>query len=104
MTNMFSTMTISTHGMRAQGERVRVIAQNLANADTAPLKPGDDPYVRQVITFKNEMDKASGEKLVQVDEVKKVDKEQFITKYMPDHPAADDQGYVKMPNVNMLMR
>ena len=103
MTNMFSTMTISTHGMRAQGERVRVIAQNLANADTAPLKPGDDPYVRQGITFKNEMDKASGEKLVQVDEVKKVDKEQFITKYMPDHPAADDQGYVKMPNVNMLI-
>ena len=103
MTNMFSTMTISTHGMRAQGERVRVIAQNLANADTAPLKTGDDPYVRQVITFKNEMDKASGEKLVQVDEVKKVDKEQFITKYMPDHPAADDQGYVKMPNVNMLI-
>lgn len=103
MTDMFSTMMISAQGMRAQGERTRVIAENMANADTAPDKLGDDPYIRQVITFKNVMDKEIGSKVVKVKDVEKVDKEQFTLKYMPDHPAADETGYVKMPNINPLI-
>ena len=78
MTEMFSTMAISSHGMRAQGSRVRVIAENLANKDTGPTRPGEDPYIRQVITFENEMDKNIGSKIVKVKDVEKVDKEQFV--------------------------
>lgn len=103
MPDMFSTMKISANGMRAQGERTRVIAENMANADTAPIRPGEDPYVRQVITFENVMDKEIGSKIVKVKDVEKVDKEQFVLKYMPDHPASDGEGYVKMPNINPLI-
>ena len=103
MSDMFSTLSISGAGMRVQNERVRVIAQNIANADTAPSKPGDKPYSRQIISFKNQMDKTEGQKLVKVDEVQKDTKTEFEKKYMPGHPAADADGYVLMPNVNSLV-
>jgi flagellar basal-body rod protein FlgC len=100
---MFSTLTVSGYGMRAQNERVRVIAQNIANTDTAPVKPGDQPYTRQQITFKNELDRKTGEKLVKVDKIQNDTKSSFPMKYMPGHPAADKDGYVKMPNVTTLI-
>lgn len=103
MADMFSTLTVSGYGMRAQSERVRVIAQNIANADTTPLKPGDQPYTRQQITFKNYLDRTHDEKLVKVDDVKNDTKSEYPMKYMPGHPAADANGYVKMPNVNGLI-
>ena len=103
MSDLFATMTISSHGMRAQGERIRVVAENVANADTAPEKPGDEPYTRQVITFKNTLDRELGHKVVEVDDVEKIKDNKFIKKYMPDHPAADVGGYVEMPNVNKLV-
>jgi flagellar basal-body rod protein FlgC len=103
MSDLFSTLTISSHGMRAQGERIRVVAENLANADTAPEKPGDDPYIRQIITFKNTLDREIGEKVVKVDDVEKIKENKFVKKHMPDHPAADPNGYVNMPNVNTLI-
>ena len=71
MSEMFTTMSISGAGMKAQNERVRVIAQNIANADTAPTKPGDKPYNRQIISFKNVMDKhckQEGYKVIPVNE------------------------------------
>lgn len=103
MTELFSTLRISGAGMAAQNERVRVIAQNIANADTGPTAPGEDPYRRQVITFKNELDKRVGAKVVRVDQVKEDTKSDFIMKYQPGHPAADENGYVKMPNINSLI-
>jgi flagellar basal-body rod protein FlgC len=103
MAEMFSTLRISGAGMAAQNERVRIIAQNIANADTGPTKPGEEPYRRQVITFKNELDKRVGAKVVQVDQVKEDTKSDFIMKYQPGHPAADENGYVKMPNINSLI-
>ncbi len=103
MAEMFSTLKISGAGMAAQNERVRVIAQNIANADTGPTAPGEDPYRRQVITFKNELDKRVGAKVVRVDEVKEDTKSDFILKYQPGHPGADENGYVKMPNINSLI-
>ncbi len=101
--NMFSTLTVSGYGMRAQSERVRVIAQNIANSDTAPLNPGEMPYTRQQITFKNHLDRKIGEKLVEVKDIKNDTKAEYPLKYMPGHPAADAEGYVKMPNVNGLI-
>ncbi len=100
---LLNAMQISAMGMRAQGERIRVITENVANASTAAGTPDEDPYARQIITFKNEMDRQLGVNLVEVDDITKDKKAPFPTKYMPDHPGADENGYVKMPNVNMMI-
>jgi flagellar basal-body rod protein FlgC len=101
--DIFSAMKISAYGMRAQGARIRVITENVANSDTTGLKPGEDPYRRQTISFKNELDKEAGVRLVQVDDIGQDKNSQFPIKYLPDHPAANAEGYVKMPNVNSLI-
>ncbi len=103
MSDMFATMKVSSSGMRVNSERINVIAQNAANADTAPSKPGELPYTRKTISFKNILDKQTGEKLVTVDKVSEDKKSEYIKKYMPGHPAADTDGYVQMPNVNSLV-
>lgn len=103
MGDFFATMKIASSGMRVQSDRINVIAQNTANADTAPDKPGDLPYTRKQIMFKNVLDKASGEKLVTVDRISEDKKTDYLKKYMPGHPAADVDGYVTMPNVNSLI-
>lgn len=93
---------ISTSGMRAQAMRMRVISENLANASTAPGTPDEDPYRRKTISFKNELDRASGIDIVTLDRIDE-DQGDFVLKYEPSHPAADDNGYVRMPNVNSLI-
>ncbi|MDY0030172.1 MAG: flagellar basal body rod protein FlgC [Pseudobdellovibrionaceae bacterium] len=103
MSDIINTMKISGAGMRVQSERVRVIAQNMANSDTAPSKPGELPYTRKTITFKNQMDREIGEKLVQVDKIEQDKEADYVKKYMPGHPAADADGYVMMPNVSSLI-
>lgn len=100
---ILDSMTISAQGMRVQGTRIRVISENIANADTAANVPGQDPYARQLISFKNEMDRKLGHKTVNVDKITEDTKSPFILKYLPDHPGADANGYVKMPNVNPLV-
>ena len=100
---MFSTLAVSSAGMRAQSERVRVIAQNIANSDTAPAAKGEDPYRRQIITFKSQMDKNLGAEIVKVKDVSEDRNSNFVQKYMPGHPAADESGYVLMLNVNSLI-
>ena len=101
--DILGAMQISASGMRAQGTRVRVIAENVANADTTGTKPGEDPYRRQTISFVNELDIVSGLHKVKVDRIAEDNETPFSLQYMPDHPAADADGYVKTPNVNMLM-
>ena len=103
MTDMFDAMTISAHGMRAQGERTRVIAENMANASTGALSPDSDPYARKVITFKNTLDREYGHKTVKVEDITDDRRSEFPLKYMPDHPGANEAGYVKMPNVSTLI-
>lgn len=103
MSDLYGAMTISAYGMKAQSQRVRVIAENMANSSTTGTKPNEDPYRRQIITFKNEMDRQKGMDLVQVDKVEEDTKRPFVLKYMPEHPAADAKGYVKMPNVDPIV-
>lgn len=103
MSDIMNTMKIAGAGMRVQSERVRVIAQNVANADTAPSKPGENPYTRKTISFKTMMDKESGENLVRVDKISQDKSQDYVKKYMPGHPAADADGYVMMPNVVALI-
>jgi flagellar basal-body rod protein FlgC len=103
MSDLYNALNISTHGMKAQSARIKVISENVANADTAGLKPGDDPYTRKTITFKNELDRQTKSDLVSVDKISQDKKAPFIEKYMPDHPGADASGMVKMPNINTLV-
>lgn len=103
MTDLYGAMTISAYGMKAQSQRVRVIAENMANSDTAANTPDADPYTRQIITFKNEMDRQKGMDLVQVDDIEPDKKRPYILKYMPEHPGADAKGYVKMPNIDAIV-
>ncbi len=95
-------MDISTSGMEAQGTRLKTIAENLANANSLSQTAGGDPYRRKIVTFKNELDHATGENQVKVDKVL-TDKSDFPTKYDPSNPSADATGYVKTPNVNSLV-
>jgi flagellar basal-body rod protein FlgC len=100
--DLIKAMSLAAKGMQAQGVRMRVISENMANAETTSQKPGGDPYRRQIVSFKNELDRAEGVKMVEVDKINP-DKSEFVLKYDPSHPAADAKGYVKMPNVNTLI-
>ena len=100
--NLSVSADIAVSGMKAQAERLRVISEIMANADSVGIRPGEDPYRRQVVTFKNYVDEATGAQLVKVDKVLP-DRSPFQMKYMPDHPAANAEGYVAMPNVNPLV-
>lgn len=94
-----TTLDIAAKGMQAQSQRLRVIAENLANADSTASSPDANPYQRQILTFKTVMDRASGIRTVAVDKVMK-DTSDFGSRYEPGNPAADAKGYVKTPNVN----
>lgn len=99
---MFKTMMIAAAGMRAQSKRIRVVSENIANASTTALAPGQEPYRRKIPTFKSELDTSLGTKTVRMSGVVR-DTSPFGLKYNPQHPAADDKGYVKTPNVNSLI-
>ncbi|MDO9412211.1 MAG: flagellar basal body rod protein FlgC [Pseudolabrys sp.] len=100
--DFLKTMSIATSGLRAQAGRMRIISENVANADSTPASPGADPYRRKVPTFKAELDRSLDAKVVGMGKVG-VDKSDFKLKYEPGHPAADDSGNVKYPNVNSLV-
>ena len=100
--NLSVSADIAVSGMKAQAERLRVISENMANADSVGIRPGEDPYRRQVVTFTPPAAAATGAQLVKVDKVLP-DRSPFQMKYMPDHPAANAEGYVAMPNVNPLV-
>ena len=99
---MMKSMLIAAAGMRAQAERWRVIAENMANASSTAATPGEDPYRRRIPVFKTELDRAIGVETVKVSSVVK-DMSEFREQFMPGHPAADSRGYVKMPNVSSLI-
>jgi len=96
-----NSVQVSASGLRAQALRMRVIAENLANADSVAQTPGGQPYRRRIPTFRAELDKTSGATEVEVPSIKG-DKSAFPRVYQPGNPAADAKGYVLMPNVNAL--
>ncbi len=100
--NLSVSADIAVSGMKAQAERLRVISENMANADSVGVRPGEDPYRRQVVTFKDYIDKETGARMVKVDKVVK-DESEFPLKYEPNNPLANAQGYVAQPNVNPLI-
>jgi len=102
MSEFQKAMQVATSGMMAQNLRVRIISQNIANADSLATTPGGNPYQRQTISFKNAFDRAAGVEVVEVGKVG-VDRAPFGQKFDPGHPAADENGYVKLPNVKPLI-
>ena len=93
---------IATSGLRAQAGRMRVISENIANADSTAPTAGGDPYRRKIPTFVSALDHALDAKLVGLGKIAP-DQSAFRTRYEPSNPAADAQGYVKYPNVNPLV-
>ena len=100
--DLMESLMISAAGMRVQGERLRVVAENISNADSVSEVPGGDPYRRKTISFRNALDRELGIETVQVQKVG-LDQSDFKVKYEPGNPAADAKGYVKLPNVNALI-
>jgi flagellar basal-body rod protein FlgC len=96
------SMAIAASGLRAHPGRMRIISENIANADSTPSSPGADPYRRKVPTFRSEMDRALGASLVDLGKTQ-TDTSDFRLRYEPGHPAADKDGNVKYPNVNPLI-
>ena len=96
------TMAIAASGLRAQAGRMRIISENIANADSTPNAAGADPYRRKVPTFRAEIDRALGASLVELGKTQ-TDSSDFRVRYEPGHPAADKDGNVKYPNVNPLI-
>jgi flagellar basal-body rod protein FlgC len=96
------TIDISASGMKAQTSRLKIIAENMANAESGPSKPGAEPYRRKTISFKNEMDRQEGIHKVKIAGIGQ-DKTPFRMKFDPGNPMADQQGYIQLPNVNSLI-
>lgn len=95
-----ATMAVASSALRAQQGRMRVIAENIANANSTSRTAGGDPYRRQVPVFKpTQVQGAQGVQMLRVDP----DQSDFKTEYDPGNPAADDKGYVKLPNVNTMV-
>jgi flagellar basal-body rod protein FlgC len=100
--DLTTSLQIAAGGMRAQGTRLRVVAENLANAHSTGETPNDVPYRRQVVTFRNVFDSEIGANMVEVARIG-ADPGEFQRRYEPAHPSADDNGYVLYPNVNSLV-
>ncbi len=95
-------MSIAGSGLEAQSSRLRVVSENIANVDSTGRVGGADPYRRRTITFDSVMSRAEGVNLVRVKDLG-IDNAPFRLEYEPGHQAADENGYVKRPNVNVLV-
>ena len=100
--DFLKTISVAASGLKVQNGRMRVIAENIANADSTGDKPGADPYRRKLPTFGRRFDKELEAHVVELGRVRP-DQTPFRTKYDPGHPAADQNGEVKLPNVNSVI-
>jgi len=100
--DFIKSMAIAAAGLKAQAGRMRIISENIANADSTASAPGQDPYRRRVPTFQSTFDRELDAQVVSLGPVS-VDSSEFQSKYQPGHPAADANGYVKYPNINPLI-
>lgn len=99
---LMNSMFVSAAGMHAQSIRLRVISENVANANSVPAGPDAEPYRRKLVTFRNVLDRELGVDLVEVKKIKN-DKSEFTWSYEPSHPYANAEGYIRKPNVNPLI-
>ena len=100
--DFLKSIAIAASGLRAQAGRMRVIAQNIANADSTAPTAGADPYRRKIATIKPDFDRELDATLVAAGKPMP-DRSDFRSQYDPGNPNADKQGYVKLPNVDSLV-
>ncbi len=100
--DFLKSMMVAASGLKAQSGRMKIIAENIANADSTGRTAQDEPYRRKVPTFSSRLDSELGVNLVKLGKVEK-DQSEFNTRYEPGHPAANADGYVKTPNVNVMI-
>ncbi len=100
--DLVKSIMIAASGLKAQSGRMRVISENLANAQSTAKTPDADPYRRKLVTFENVYNRELGAQEVRAGKIT-FDQSDFSRRYEPGHPAADKAGYVKMPNVNSLV-
>jgi flagellar basal-body rod protein FlgC len=96
------SIAIAASGLRAQASRMRVISENIANADSTAPAAGGEPYRRRIATFTSQLDRELDARVVGAGRTRN-DMSEFVSKHQPSHPAADAKGYVKYPNVNSLV-
>ncbi len=99
---LLAASRLASAGLEAQSLRMRVVSENLANAQSTGNAPGADPYARKTVTFKAELDRAIGAASVRVRDID-TDDTPFRVEHDPSNPAADQNGNVKLPNVNALI-
>lgn len=102
MADFLSSIGIAARGMRAQAGRMRLISENIANADSTPERAGEAPYRRKIASFRRGFDAELGASAVQLGPTRR-DAAPFPTKFEPGHPAADAAGFVRKANVDMLI-
>lgn len=102
MSELNKAMQIAASGMLAQNVRVRIISQNIANVDSLATRPGELPYQRQTVSFRNVFDRELGTSKVAVHDIG-LDNSKFTRRFEPGHPAADETGYVLVPNVKTMI-
>lgn len=102
MDALAATLKIASSGLSAQSSRLRVVSQNLANAQSTGNTAGAEPYKRKLISFTSHLDRSVGVDVVKVDKITR-DDAPFRLVHEPGHPAADANGYVKYPNINVLI-
>ena len=100
--DFLKTLTIAASGLKAQSGRMRIIAENIANADSAAKTAGGEPYRRKIPTFQTHFDRELGASVVETGIVRR-DQTAFRTKHDPGNPAANERGEIKLPNVNSLI-
>jgi flagellar basal-body rod protein FlgC len=100
--DLLKSIAVATSGLRSQSGRMRVIAENMANADSGPERAGADPYRRKIPTFQRRFDRELEAQVVDMGRVQR-DQSAFRVKFEPGNPTADASGNVKMPNVNSLI-
>ncbi len=97
--NLQKSVEIAIHGSNFQAERLKIATENMANEFSTSFQPGGDPYRRKVVFAKNNYNKKLKTNVLRVRKFD-TDKSPFIMKYDPNHPAADLNGYVKLPNIH----
>ena len=100
--DLIKSLFISASGLKAQNNRMQIIAENIANADSTGRTPDEDPYRRKIPTFKSHFDKEIGAEMVEMGRIAE-DQSDFVERYEPGHPAANEQGFVRRPNVSTLV-
>jgi len=95
-------LKVAASGLEVQSKRVRIVAENMANAQSTGNTPGAAPYTRKTISFETEIDQLTGANFVRVESID-FDSSPYPIEHNPGHPAADAKGYVRLPNVNILV-